>query len=113
MAKLVKKEVNGKQKRKEIVVVVRFLPFSQFSVNALSKSSSDERGVSANDSLLFNFDIFGFAFCKSFDSADYIVIKHENSFGLFSVKKNQFVSNRVDIQDVPVIRQNHTLMEKS
>lgn len=58
------------EKKKRNSCASKFLPFSQFSVNALSKSSSDERGVSANDSLLFSFDIFGFAFCKSFDSAD-------------------------------------------
>jgi hypothetical protein len=39
-------------------------------MNALSKSSSEERGVSAIDSLL-SFAVFGFVgFCKSFDSAD-------------------------------------------
>jgi hypothetical protein len=50
-----------------VVVTKVFLPFSPFSVNALSKSSSDERGVSASDSLLFSLAVFGFAF----DSADY------------------------------------------
>lgn len=41
-------------------------------MKALSKSSSEERGVSAIDSLL-SFAVLEFVgFCKSFDSADYI-----------------------------------------
>jgi hypothetical protein len=47
-----------------------FSPFSPFSVKALSKSSSEDLGVSAKDSLLFTFrDLF--ALCSSLDSADY------------------------------------------
>jgi hypothetical protein len=58
-----------------VCVLKNILPFSPFSVNALSKSSSDERGVSASDSLLFSLAVFGFVFCKSFDSADCLFAK--------------------------------------
>lgn len=50
-----KRDKSGVEIRGKII-----LPFSPFSVKALSKSSSEDRGVSARDSSLLTLSLFDF-----------------------------------------------------